>query len=81
VTLTPTGSPGRSTGRGTNADPTFGAGAHYCLGSNFARMFLAEAWSLLFARFPSLMLAVNDTDIPWARDIAFIKPVAVPVAW
>ncbi|MFC0112507.1 cytochrome P450 [Kibdelosporangium aridum] len=67
--------------RGINADPTFGACPHFCLGANFARMFLVEAWSLLFSYFPSLELAINDTDIPWARDLIFIKPLALPVTW
>jgi hypothetical protein len=36
---------------------------------------------LLFSRFPGLILALPPNDIPWERNILFIRPVSLPVAW
>jgi cytochrome P450 len=67
--------------RRTDGSATFGAGAHYCLGSQLARVYLQEAFAALFTRFPTLHLAVNESDLPWDRNRMFIRPIALPVAW
>lgn len=45
----------------------FGAGAHYCLGANLAKVGLAIALETLAARFPGLALAGDgdDGDVRW----------------
>jgi len=67
--------------RGTDAAATFGAGPHYCLGSQFARAYLHTALRALFERFPTLYLAIDEHHIPWRNDVIFVRPVALPVAW
>ncbi|MFD7663985.1 cytochrome P450 [Streptomyces sp. NPDC059788] len=67
--------------RTENADPTFGAGPHYCIGANQARMILTVAYQRLFDRFGSLEPAVPAGDIPWDEDSMFIRPAALPVVW
>ncbi|MGN7916527.1 cytochrome P450 [Lysobacter sp. 22409] len=67
--------------RSTDGTATFGAGPHFCLGSALVRMFLEVAYRMLFARFPSLTLAVPAGEIPWEKNILFIRPVSLPVAW
>ncbi|MFB7645759.1 cytochrome P450 [Streptomyces sp. NPDC056084] len=67
--------------RHTDAAATFGAGPHFCLGAALTRMFLHTAYQALFARFPSLFLAVPEDDIPWELDLFFTKPAVLPVAW
>lgn len=60
---------------------TFGGGPHFCLGAAFTRMFVRTAYERLFTRFPTLALAMPAEYIPWQKDILFIKPAALPVAW
>ncbi|MCK8678901.1 cytochrome P450 [Streptomyces lichenis] len=67
--------------RREDAAATFGAGPHYCLGAQLARLYLATALRLLFERHPSLRLAVAEQDVPWRNDIMFVRPVALPVSW
>ncbi len=67
--------------RTTSAAITFGHGAHFCLGASLARMFMQVAYSLLFARFPNLALAVPEREIPWDDATMFIKPRRLPVSW
>jgi cytochrome P450 len=67
--------------RAENADPTFGAGPHYCIGANQARMILTIAYHTLFERFPTLELAVPDQEIPWDNQSAFTRPLSLPVTW
>ncbi|MER7918429.1 MULTISPECIES: cytochrome P450 [unclassified Streptomyces] len=67
--------------RREDAAATFGAGPHYCLGAQLARLYLATALRALFERHPSLRLAVAEQDIPWRNDIMFVRPVALPVTW
>ncbi|GAA1988348.1 cytochrome P450 [Amycolatopsis minnesotensis] len=67
--------------RDENADPTFGAGPHYCIGANQARMILTIAYQRLFQRFPTLELAVPDYEIPFDTDSMFIRPTTLPVTW
>ncbi|MCS0636461.1 cytochrome P450 [Streptomyces sp. LP05-1] len=67
--------------RRTDGTATFGAGPHFCLGAALARMFLTTAYEALFTRFPGLLLAVSEYDIPWELDLFFTKPATLPVAW
>ncbi|MFB6940790.1 cytochrome P450 [Streptomyces sp. NPDC060286] len=67
--------------RRTDGTATFGGGPHFCLGASLTRMFLRVAYHALFDRFPSLILGMNERDIPWEYDVAFIRPASLPVAW
>ncbi|WP_405467221.1 cytochrome P450 [Streptomyces canus] len=66
-------------GRSTDGSLTFGHGAHYCLGSSLARLYLDIALRELFTRLPDLALAVDD--IPWDENILFTRPALLPVTW
>jgi cytochrome P450 len=67
--------------RSTDGSATFGAGPHYCLGSQLARVFLQEAISALFTRFPDLHLAVDERELPWDPSRMFLRPMLLPVTW
>ena len=67
--------------RGTDGSATFGAGPHYCLGSQLARVVLQEAISALFQRFPTLDLAVSERELPWDPNRMFTRPMQLPVTW
>ncbi|MFD7666099.1 cytochrome P450 [Streptomyces sp. NPDC059788] len=59
----------------------FGHGAHQCLGQQLARIEMAVAFPALFARFPTLRLAVPPQEVP-LRDRANIYGViSLPVTW
>jgi cytochrome P450 len=45
------------------------------------RLVLALACPALFARFPLMRLAVDEYEIPWRNDLAFMRPACLPVAW
>ncbi|NRN67887.1 Pentalenic acid synthase [Kibdelosporangium sp. 4NS15] len=64
-----------------NADPTFGAGPHFCLGVHQARMILAIAYQALFERFADLELAVPEHEISFDQDSMFILPSSLLVTW
>jgi cytochrome P450 len=67
--------------RATDGSATFGAGPHYCLGSQLARVVLQEAISALFQRFPTLDLAVSERELPWDPNRMFTRPMQLPVTW
>jgi len=67
--------------RATDGSATFGAGPHYCLGSQLARVVLQEAISALFHRFPTLDLAVSERELPWDPNRMFTRPMQLPVTW
>ncbi|WP_283164941.1 cytochrome P450 [Streptomyces sp. HU2014] len=67
--------------RRENADPTFGAGPHYCLGAAQARTALTLAYRALFERLPGLELAVSPREIAWDTTSMFVRPAALPVVW
>ncbi|NBE56587.1 cytochrome P450 [Streptomyces boluensis] len=59
----------------------FGHGAHQCLGQQLARVEMTVAFPALFARFPTLRLAVPPEEVP-LRDRANIYGViSLPVTW
>lgn len=56
----------------------FGAGVHYCLGANLAKLLLTVALRDIAARFPGMVLAADPADLPWTAD-PFRGPVSLPV--
>ncbi len=56
----------------------FGAGVHFCLGANLARVVLETAFTTLVTRYPSLHLAVAPDDVLWDYE-TFAGVVSLPV--
>ena len=46
---------------------------------NALRLFLRVACRALSDRFPSLVPGMNERDVPWEYDVAFIRPAGLPV--
>ncbi|MEV5598526.1 cytochrome P450 [Streptomyces sp. NPDC052496] len=60
---------------------SFGHGPHQCIGQQLARVEMTVAFPALFARFPTLRLAVPPQEVP-LRDRANIYGViSLPVTW
>ena len=57
---------------------TFGAGIHYCLGANLARLELAEALKILSQRMPSL---TRTAPAPWKPMLGLSGPTSLPIAF
>ncbi|OBI66870.1 cytochrome P450 [Mycobacterium sp. E796] len=55
---------------------TFGAGMHYCLGANLARLELAEALAIMTRRMPN---ARRTGPAPWKPLDGLSGPVALPI--
>ncbi|HTQ18152.1 cytochrome P450 [Mycobacterium sp.] len=55
---------------------TFGAGAHYCLGANLARLELAEALSVITRRMPN---ARRTSPAPWKPLTSISGPTTLPI--
>ena len=64
------------TREGAPAMQTFGAGAHYCLGANLARLELAEALSIMARRMPN---ARRTGPAPWKPLTGLSGPVTLPI--
>lgn len=69
--------------RRPNRHLAFGAGIHYCLGHQLARIEGRCALRALFTRWPKLELAVGDSEVRWRerpglRAIASLLVVAGP---
>lgn len=58
----------------------FGYGRHQCIGQNLARLEMEIALRSLFARIPTLRLAVPDEDVP-IRQGMLSGVLALPVEW
>jgi cytochrome P450 len=56
----------------------FGAGAHFCLGANLAKVVYETALTTLTARFPNLALAVAPDAVGWDYE-TFQGVVELPV--
>jgi cytochrome P450 len=56
----------------------FGAGVHYCLGANLARLELAEALTIMAARMPNIR---RTGPAPWKSFAALGGPAVLPVAF
>ena len=64
------------TREGVPAMQTFGAGTHYCLGANLARLELAEALSAMTRRMPN---ARRSGPAPWKPLTALSGPATLPI--
>jgi cytochrome P450 len=64
------------TREGAPAMQTFGAGMHYCLGANLARLELAEALSIMTRRMPN---ARRTGPAPWKPLTALSGPATLPI--
>jgi cytochrome P450 len=68
--------------RNTTGHLAFGHGIHQCLGQQLARVEMRVAFPSLFARFPTLRLAVPPEDVPLRPDHQNIYGVhRLPVTW
>jgi cytochrome P450 len=56
----------------------FGAGPHFCLGANLAKLVLETAFTTLATRYPTLQLAVAPEDVGWDYE-TFAGIVSLPV--
>ncbi|MFI0260376.1 cytochrome P450 [Streptomyces sp. NPDC017056] len=59
----------------------FGHGAHQCLGQQLARVEMTVAFPALFARFPTLRLAVPPQEVPLRERANIYGVVSLPVTW
>ncbi|MEU8784264.1 cytochrome P450 [Streptomyces sp. NPDC048637] len=59
----------------------FGHGVHQCIGQQLARVEMKAALSALFARFPSLRLAVPADQVPMRDDMLIYGVHELPVTW
>jgi cytochrome P450 len=66
------------TREGAQAMQTFGAGIHYCLGANLARLELAEALAIMARRMPH---ARRTGPAPWKPLTALSGPITLPIAF
>ncbi|MFC9508769.1 cytochrome P450 [Streptomyces sp. NPDC057002] len=60
---------------------SFGHGAHQCLGQQLARVEMAVVFPALFARFPTLRLAVPPEEVPLREHANIYGVVSLPVTW
>jgi cytochrome P450 len=67
--------------RGARNHIAFGYGAHQCLGQNLARLELQIAFDTLFARVPTLRVAVPMAELPFKDDASVYGLHRLPVSW
>jgi len=67
--------------RADNPHLTFGHGAHFCVGAPLARMELQALFGTLFARFPTLELAVPVKELRLRSNLLTGGLDALPVTW
>ncbi|NUU25718.1 MAG: cytochrome P450 [Streptomycetaceae bacterium] len=68
--------------RGARQHTAFGYGIHQCLGQNLARMEMEIALGTLFARIPTLRVAVPDAELDVKPAHAGVQGIyALPVTW
>ncbi|MGX1565794.1 cytochrome P450 [Streptomyces sp. NPDC055506] len=60
---------------------SFGHGAHQCLGQQLARVEMAVVFPALFARFPTLRLAVPPQEVPLREHSNIYGVISLPVTW
>ncbi|MBB4684405.1 cytochrome P450 [Amycolatopsis jiangsuensis] len=68
-------------GRGEAGHLAFGHGVHHCLGAPLARLELCAAFPALLRRFPSLALAVPDSEVEFRVFNSVYGAAALPVSW
>jgi cytochrome P450 len=59
----------------------FGHGIHQCLGQQLARIEMQVALPALFARFPTLRLAIPPSDVPLRHNMNIYGVHQLPVTW
>jgi len=59
----------------------FGAGAHYCLGAQLARMELQEAFRGLLTRLPNLRMTIPVSELEFRDGQAIASMRELPVTW
>jgi cytochrome P450 len=67
--------------RTPNPHVTFGYGPRFCLGAPLARLELRAVFGALFARFPTLRLAVSVDDLEPRNHLLTGGLAAIPVTW
>jgi cytochrome P450 len=67
--------------RGNRHHVAFGYGVHQCLGQNLARLELEIVFSTLFARIPTLQVAVPVDELPYKHDTLLYGIHELPVTW
>jgi cytochrome P450 len=67
--------------RPSAAHLAFGAGIHFCLGAQLARMELEVLLDTLIRRLPGLRLTESADALDWLTRTAFPRPAALPVGW
>ncbi|GAA1156492.1 cytochrome P450 [Kribbella jejuensis] len=63
------------------AHVAFGFGPHQCIGQQLARIELQEVFTRLFARIPTLRLAVPFEEIDYRENTLVYGMTALPVTW
>lgn len=64
-----------------NKHLSFGAGPHFCVGAQLARMEMQIALTKLIERFPTLRLAVPPEELEWKPGRVIRRVTALPVEW
>lgn len=67
--------------REATGHPTFGHGAHQYRGQQLARVEMTVAFPTLFARFPTLRLAVPPHEVPLRDRSDIYGVISLPVTW
>ncbi|WP_369174495.1 cytochrome P450 [Streptomyces sp. R28] len=67
--------------RSAHGHVAFGYGVHQCLGQNLVRLELEVAYQKLFARIPTLQIAVPPEELPFKYDGVLFGLHALPVRW
>ncbi|HWO61311.1 MAG TPA: cytochrome P450 [Umezawaea sp.] len=67
--------------RRPSAHLAFGFGPHQCIGQQLARIELQIVFQSLFARFPTLALAVPVEELPFRHEMVFYGVHELPVTW
>ena len=65
--------------RTPNRHVAFGAGIHFCLESQLARLELTVALERLLTRFPTLHLAIPRSQVRWKKSLGMRVLHALPV--
>ncbi|GAA3133955.1 cytochrome P450 [Kribbella aluminosa] len=67
--------------RDAAAHVAFGFGPHQCIGQQLARLELQEVFTRLFARIPTLRLAVPFEEVDYRENTLVYGVTALPVTW